>query len=383
VLAIPHNGNLSNGKMFALSTFLGNPLTREYAQTRARWEPVYEVTQIKGDGETHPSLSPDDSFAAFERWDKANLNAKPKTPGMVKTEYARQALRDGLALEAKLGANPFKFGMIGSTDSHTGLSTADENNFYGKHALQEPSPNRAMKVPTSPGMLGWTAGAGGLAAVWARDNTRESVWDALKRKEVYGTTGPRIALRLFAGYDFKPDDVYRADWDRVGYAQGVAMGGELKTQRDAKGRPVAPQFMLQAAKDPLGANLDRIQVVKGWLDATGQTREKVYDVAWSGQQEKTRKLDKQGRLAPVGSTVDLKTATYANSIGAAQLAAVWRDPQFDPAQRAFYYVRVLEIPTPRWTAYDAVRFGIELPPEVPRVIQERAYSSPVWYAPGA
>lgn len=383
VLAIPHNGNLSNGRMFALSTFLGDPLTRDYAQARARWEPVYEVTQIKGDGETHANLSPDDEFASFERWDKKNLNAKPKTPQMLKTEYARQALRDGLALEARLGANPFKFGLIGSTDSHTGLATTDENNFFGKHALQEPSPGRATKTPTAPGMEGWTAGAGGLAAVWARDNTREAVWDALKRKEVYGTTGPRIGLRLFAGYDFTAPDLARADWAEQGYARGVPMGGELAAQRDAKGKAQTPVLMIQAAKDPLGANLDRVQVIKGWLAADGSTREKVYDVAWSGQADKSRRPDKKGRLPAVGNTVDVKDATYRNSIGAATLDAVWRDPDFSAAQRAFYYVRVIEIPTPRWTAYDAKRFGMSIPAEVPMVLQERAYSSPVWYRPGA
>ena len=377
VLAIPHNGNVSNGRMFTLSSFLGNPMTRDYAEARARWEPLYEVTQIKGDGETHPSLSPNDEFANFERWDTQNLNAKPKSPEMIKTEYARQALKDGLAIDERLGANPFKFGMIGSTDSHTGLAAVEEDNFFGKHAQAEPSPNRAINGTVSPGMIGWKQSASGLAAVWATENTRAGIWDALKRKEVYGTTGPRMSVRFFAGYDFAANDAMRADWVTLGYAKGVPMGGELKTVTDDKGKFKSPSFMIQAAKDPIGANLDRVQVVKGWIDANGKVQEKVYDVAWSDN----RKQDKQGKLKAVGNTVDVKEATFSNSIGAAALTTVWRDPAFDAKRKAFYYVRVIEIPTPRWTAYDAKRFGITMPPEVPMVIQERAYSSPVWYNP--
>jgi Protein of unknown function (DUF3604) len=376
VLAIPHNGNVSNGRMFALSTLAGNPMTREYAEKRARWEPLYEATQIKGDGETHPSLSPNDEFANFERWDSQNLNAKPKTAEMIKSEYARQALKDGLALESKLGANPFKFGMVGSTDSHTGLAAVEEDNYFGKHAMAEPSPARTTKVPVSPGVTGWKQSASGLAAVWARNNTREDIWDALKRKEVYGTTGSRMSVRLFAGFDFSADDVNRVDWDSIGYARGVPMGGQLRMPVASSVKSAVPVFMIQAARDPLGANLDRVQIVKGWLDAQGTLHEKVYDVAWSGG----RKVDKRGKLPAVGSTVDIANATYRNSIGAPAFATVWRDPSFDARLKSFYYVRVLEIPTPRWTAYDAKRFGYTMPPEVPMVIQERAYTSPIWYS---
>lgn len=376
VLAIPHNSNLSNGRMFALSTLQGNPLTRAYAENRARWEPLVEASQIKGDSETHPSVSPNDEFANFERWDTINLNAVPKKPEQLKTEYARQALKDGLALEARLGANPFKFGLLAASDSHTSLSAIDENNFYGKHAGVEPNPKR-WQQPVTPGINGWQMVSSGYAAVWAQDNTRGAIWDALKRKEVYGTTGTRMAVRLFAGYEFKKGDERRADLAELGYAKGVPMGGELA----AAGKGQAPTFMIVAAKDPLGANLDRVQVVKGWLDAKGAVHEQVHDVAWSGMDDKTRKPGKNGKLPPVGTTVDVANATYSNSIGAAHLATTWRDAGFDPAHKAFYYVRVLEIPTPRWTAYDAKRFGVVMDKTVPMVIQERAYTSPVWYSP--
>ena len=349
----------------------GNPMTRAYAEARTRWEPLYEVTQIKGDSETHATLSPNDEFANFERWDKVNLNGVPKKDGQLQYEYARQALKNGMLMESRLGANPFKYGMIGSTDSHTGLSTPAENNYFSKHAGVEPKADRWSLSKHST--TGWQYQASGYAAVWAQDNTRGAIWDALKTKEVYGTTGSRIAVRVFGGFDFSASDVQRADFADVGYAKGVPMGGELKAA--AKGQ--APVLMIQAAKDPVGGNLDRVQVIKGWLDAKGAVQEKIYDVAWSGQ----RKAGKDGKLPSVGNTVNVKEATWSNSIGAPALQAVWRDPNFDPALKAFYYVRVIEIPTPRWTAYDAKRYGVTMGPEVPMIVTERAYTSPIWYNP--
>ncbi len=377
-LAIAHNGNLSNGWMFPWdeNPATKQPLTAEYAQTRIRWEPLYEVTQIKGDGEAHSFLSPNDEFAGFEIWDKGNLNlSELKKDEMLQGEYARTALQTGLQLEDKLGVNPYKFGMIGSTDSHTSLTTADDNNFWGKNTPSEPSATRAehpfakTKLAT---IMGWEQTASGYAAVWATENTRAAIWDGMKRKETYATTGPRMTVRFFGGYDFVATD---ADGDvaAAGYDKGVPMGGDLEAAAADK----APTFLVAASKDPEGGNLDRIQVVKGWVDADGERQEKVYDVAWSGD----RKPGADGKLPAVGNTVDLATATYTNSIGDAQLSAAWTDPDFDPSVRAVYYARVLEIPTPRWTAYDAVRFKVEMPDEVRMITQERAYTSPIWYTP--
>jgi hypothetical protein len=382
VLAIPHNGNLSNGKMFPIiESFTGKPVDLEYVEQRAKWERLYEATQIKGDGETHPSLSPNDEFANFERWDKANLDGSvKKTPEMLEFEYARTALRNGLKLEKELGVNPYKFGMVGSTDSHTGLAAVEEDNFFGKTSSSEPSAARAehpfIKNPaTGITVMGWETSASGYAGVWATDNTREALWDAMQRKETYATTGPRMVVRFFAGWDFVPSDANTRNPAVAGYQKGVPMGGDLIQAPAGK----VPTFLVAALKDPIGANLDRIQVVKGWLDAKGETHEKVYDVAWSGD----RKPDpKTGKLPPVGNTVDIPNATWTNTIGATELIKVWKDPEFDAAQRAFYYVRVLEIPTPRWTAYDAKYFGVKMPPEVPMTLQERAYTSPIWYTPG-
>lgn len=380
VLAIPHNGNLSNGAMFPDKTFSGKALSRRYAETRARWEPLYEVTQMKGDGEAHPYLSPDDGFADFETWDYGSLSSPviPKEPWMLKHEYARSALKLGLKKEQELGANPFKFGLIGSTDSHTSLSSASEDNFYGKFANEAPtSPERLKshfkitdKLPL-PGVI--AQAASGYAAVWAHENTRESIFDAMQRRETYASTGPRIVLRFFGGWDFKQDAASRPDYVRIGYHQGVPMGGDLINVPEGE----APEFLIVASKDPQGANLDRIQVVKGWLDSDGLLQEKVYDVALSDG----RKVNRPGKVKPLKHTVDLKTATYTNSIGEAQLATVWSDPDFNPEARAFYYVRVLEIPTPRWSTYDAAYFNEPLSKEVPAIIQERAYSSPIWYTP--
>ena len=381
VLAIPHNGNLSNGIMFPLDAqWNGKTLDKTYVTQRDKWEPLYEATQIKGDGEAHPFLSPDDEFADYETWAIGNLDvSEAKTDDMFAGEYAREALKRGLALETKLGTNPYKFGMIGATDSHTSLATAGEDNFFGKHSGYEPNPGR-MSHPFMENengkIMGWQMVASGLAAVWATENTREAIFDAMLRKEVYATTGPRMRVRFFGGWDFTRQDTKSRLLAIVGYEKGVPMGGDLRVMpRGAK----APGFMMVALRDPIGANLDRIQIVKGWMDASGKTQEKVYDVAWSGE----RKLDEKGKLPAVGNTVALAHANWKNSIGAAELGTIWTDPDFDPAQKAFYYMRVLEIPTPRWSTYDAFRYGIDLPEGAPTSTQERAYTSPIWYTPAS
>ena len=379
LLAIPHNGNLSNGLMFDDTRFSGEPLTRDYALRRQRLEPLYEVTQMKGDGEAHPMLSPDDAFADFETWDKGSFGTEVKTPDMLPREYARTALLRGLQYEARLGANPFKFGMIGSTDAHTSLSTAQENNFFGKITAFEPSTNELRFYEAITGRLGaeedqiksWETSASGLAAVWARENTREAIFDAMMRREVYATTGTRLRVRVFAGYDFQGSDLPRSDFAAHGYSNGVPMGGEL-----GSGDGHAPRLLVRALRDPDGANLDRVQVVKGQVNADGTTSEIIYDVACGG-----RDLVENTCSDLVGNTVDADTATWTNDIGQAILAAYWEDPDFDPDERAFYYVRVLEIPTPRWTTYDRKFFGVDLPEEAPVSIQERAYTSPIWYTP--
>ena len=378
VLAIPHNGNLSNGLMFAESTFSGGELSAAYATRRQRWEPLVEVVQAKGESESHPLLSPDDAFAGFGKagWDIGNLDlSSAKQPGMLAGEYAREALKRGLALEARLGVNPFKFGMIGAGDLHTGLSTSEEGNFGGEFAASEARADRALDVEGQHGLTryGWQTLSGALAAVWARDNTRASIFDAMRRREVYATTGTRMSVRVFGGFGFAQSD-FRRDWVAMGYARGVAMGGTLPRGGGGK----APALMIDALKDPMGANLDRVQVVKGWIDASGRVREKVYDAVWSDPARRRR--DARGNVPAVGNTVDIARATYTNTIGAASLRTVWTDPHFDPAQRAFYYLRVLEIPTPRWPLYDAVRRGIRLPADAETVSQERAFTSPIWYS---
>ncbi len=367
-VAIAHNMNLSGGSMFPLYDEDGRPIDLEYANMRERWEPVDEVTQYKGDSEAHPKLSPNDQFADFETYEHAldptATEALDPDPG----DYARTALMRGLELENSIGKNPFKFGMVGATDSHTGFSSAEENNFLGKYALDSIPENKTKE--TVPGAVGWDAAAEGLAGVWATENTREAITAAFKRKEVYATTGPRIQLRLFGGYDYTASDARAADLASAGYAKGVPMGGDLAQAPQGK----APTFLIHAAKDPKEANLDRIQVIKGWLAEDGKTHEKIYDVALSDGRT-------DGSQA-VGNTVDLKTGKYTNDIGARELVAVWSDPDFDPGLRAFYYTRVIQIPTPRHSLYDAIALGID-PKETkhPATIQERAYSSPIWYTP--
>jgi hypothetical protein len=380
VLAIPHNGNLSNGLMFAVDRLDGKKADRAYAEARARWEPLYEITQIKGDGETHPFLSPDDEFGGYEIWDKGDLTGQvPKKQEMLQYEYARSALRLGLQLGKQLGANPYKFGLVGSTDSHTGLSTTTEDNFFGKHSGVEPGPHRwehvVIQSPVDPKLSihGWEQSAAGLAAVWARSNTREALFDAMQRKETYGTTGTRMLVRVFGGWDFTADQLAAPDFAADGYERGVPMGGDLTAAPAGK----APTFLIRAMRDPDGANLDRIQLVKGWLGKDGKTREKVHTVALSDG----RTVGADGKAPPIASTVDVANATYQNTVGASLMSAFWKDPDFDPSAPAFYYVRVIEIPTPRWTAYEAKRFDVKMPPNVPMTTQERAYTSPIWYTP--
>jgi len=378
VLAIPHNSNLSNGLMFELVGPGGGPMTAEYARRRAAREPVVEITQIKGDSEAHPFLSPNDEFAGYGTagWQLGNLTMQAaKKPQDFAGEYIREALKRGLSIEAKTGTNPYKFGVIGSTDSHTALATADENNFFGKHSGGEPNRKRASEpqnLGTREGRFGWHYLAGGYAAVWATANTRAAIFDAMMRKEIYATTGPRMTVRFFGGWDFKSDDL-TGNWVMAGYKRGVPMGSDLKPGKGA------PSFIISALKDPIGANLDRVQVVKGWVDASGQMQEKVFDVVWGDADKRQRSAD--GKIPAVGDTVNIAKASYSNSIGDPELQAVWSDPEFNASQKAFYYLRILEIPTPRWVLFDAIRYGAKLLPGTELKSQERAYSSPIWYNP--
>ena len=382
VTAIPHNGNLSNGMMFAMRDDFadGAPFDQEYAEARQKWERLYESNQIKGDGEAHPFLSPEDEFADFETWDYGNLDASErKTTEMLAAEYVRSGLQRGLILEGELGTNPFKFGLVGAADTHTGLSTPESDNFFGKFTVYEPSPERATHTSRTyvddgtPALYSWQYIPSGLTAVWAESNTRGAIFDAMERREVYATTGSRIRLRFFGGWDFEADDALRRDLALVGYTKGVPMGADLPAGEGS------PEFLVYALRDPMGANLDRVQIIKGWIDADGNPQERVHDVAWSDE----RQPGADGKLPPVGDTVDLSIPSWTNTIGASELGAVWTDPEFDPALGAFYYARVIEIPTPRWTAYDAVKFDLDLPEDIPLKGQQRAYSSPIWYDPDA
>lgn len=372
-VSIPHNSNISKGRMFAETSLRGEPFTKESAQTRAKWETVVEATQFKGDSEAHPDLSPNDEFADFEPYPFYIQNDPPPyeaKPG----DYVRTALMRGLAIEEKIGFNPYQFGLIGATDSHTSIASAEENNFWGKFPRDSTPSTKTRVLRAGRGPSGWSMSASGLAAVWAEANTRDEILDAFRRREVYATTGPRMAVRVFGGWEFDEADLTNNDLAEPGYARGVPMGGEL----GAAGEGAAPRFLIQALKDPKSANLDRIQIIKGWLDADGNTHEQIHDVVGGG----VRTRDAGGKLSPVGNTVDMTTARYTNDIGSAELAAVWEDPDFDPTQSAFYYVRVLEIPTPRHSFMDALALGIDpAATDAPTIIQERAYTSPIWYRP--
>jgi hypothetical protein len=373
-VAIPHNSNVSKGYMFSETTLRGQPITVDYARTRMAWEPVVEVTQIKGDSETHPTLSPEDPFAAFEPFNfYLQRGDEEYKPGVG--DFIRSGLRRGLDIQERVGINPYKFGLIGSTDSHTGLSTAEESNFWGKMAVDSTPETKSPGVIGGRGACGWDMSASGLAAVWATENTRQGIFSAFKRREVYATTGPRVRVRFFGGWSFDPHAADAEDLAEIGYAQGVPMGGDLK--RPAVAGESKIQFLVRAVKDPKDANLDRIQIVKGWLDRKGKTHERVFDVAWSYD----RQLDAHGRLPAVGDTVNREMPHYTNTVGSPELSTLWVDPSFDPGERAFYYVRVLQIPTPRHSLYDAVALRMDPPKEWPAVIQERAYTSPIWYTP--
>jgi hypothetical protein len=376
-LAIAHNGNMSNGNMFpVVESFNGKPVDAAYVRDRIKWEPLYEITQIKGDGEAHPFLSPDDEFADYETWDHGNIGEDPKTNDMLQFEYARTALGLGLALEQNLGTNPYKFGFVGSTDSHTGLATAQEDNFFGKHSGSEPTPDRVEHPVFKIGDVVLDSSimtSSGLAAVWARENTREALFDAMMNKETFATTGSRMLVRFFGGWEFTKADAQHRLPAHIGYEKGVPMGGDLIKPPAGK----SPSFLVAALRDPYSGNLDRIQIVKVWVDAAGKKHERVFNVVWSGD----RKIDASGKLPRVGNTVDVANATWTNTIGSSELITAWTDPEFDPKVSAAYYARVLEIPTPRWTSYEAKRFGIKMKDNTPMITVERAYTSPIWYTP--
>jgi hypothetical protein len=374
LLAIPHNGNASDGLMFSLQTQDGKPLNEAYISTRAANEPLYEITQIKGTSETNPALSPNDEFADFEQWDYT-LSADGLRPTHRKGSFARQALLDGLSFKARGMGNPFHYGFIGDSDTHNAAASNEEFNYTGKFAFENDPRHRLLGIkgqPESQIQQVREFSSGGLAGVWASDNTREAIYAAMLRRETFGTTGPQIKVRFFGGWGFEADDVVSADLAARGYAGGVPMGGTLNRKSKKKG---PPSFLVWAAKGANSGNLDRVQIIKGWVDASGAQHEKIYDVTWSGK----RKLNGDGELPAVGDTVDPAKASYTNTIGAAELSAIWTDPDFDRDHHAFYYARVLEIPTPRWSTYDAVKLGIDVPGGLPTSIQERAYTSPIWY----
>ncbi|MFI2811843.1 DUF3604 domain-containing protein [Microbulbifer sp. JSM ZJ756] len=374
LFAIPHNGNASDGLMFPVALD-GEPLTADYIETRVRNEPVYEVSQIKGTSETHPELAPNDEFAGFEIWDYTLSSTRVERPKNKKGSYARQAYLDGLAMAAKGRGNPYVFGLIGDSDTHNSAATIEEDNYTGKFGIESKAEHRLDGPVPGDEVNNQRVrefSSGGLAAVWAPENTREAIWDAIKRKETYATSGTRMQVRFFGGWDYDKDSM-QGDWARAAYEKGVPMGGNLEPGSDDR----KPVFLVQAMKDSAGANLDRIQIIKGWVDKDGKQHKKIYDVALSGD----RKPGSDGKVPPVGNTVNVEKATYTNDIGSGQLSAVWTDEEFDPAQHAFYYARVIEIPTPRWSTYDAAKLGREPPDSLPETIQERAWTSPIWYSP--
>lgn len=375
LLAIPHNGNASDGLMFSLSTYTGKPLTPDYVTTRNRNEPLYEITQIKGTSETHPTLSPNDEFAGFELWDYT-LSADALVPDHKAGGYARQALLDGLSLQEKMGGNPFRYGFIGDSDTHNAAAANEEYNYTGKFAFENDPRHRLLGMEGQPEHQVKQVrefSSGGLAGVWAQENTREAIFDAMTRKETFGTTGPHIKVRFFGGWGYQPGDAQSADLVSRGYKGGVPMGGDLGTGDENK----SPKFLVWAAKDPDSGNLDRIQLVKGWIDAAGEQHEQVFNVSWSDDRE----LNAEGKLPALRDTVNAKTAHYSNEVGSAQLTGYWTDPAFDPRQQAFYYLRVLEIHTPRWSTRDAAVLNVDVPPGLAISIQERAFTSPIWYTP--
>lgn len=372
VISIPHQASMSSGAMYHPETRSGKPLTAAYAQSRSRNEPVNEVVQIKGQSMAHPILSPNDEFADFELFtfsSSFSVNAPKSQP---KHSYVRDALKDGLAFEKTLGANPFKFGFIGSSDSHNAATAVEEDNYFGKIGMADPTPALRLNPPEE--RVTKFMSAAGLAGVWAKENTRAAIFEAMQRKETFATSGPRIKLRFFAGWNLEIDSLSGEDWVTKAYAEGVPMGSDLRGQESSQ----SPTFIIQAIKDSESANLDRVQIIKGYLDKEGTQQETIYEVVWAGD----RTIDTNGKLPTIGNTVDIATATYTNDIGAVSLQGIWTDPSYDPNQSAFYYVRVLEIPTPRWSTYDAAALGIAPIPDVPAIIQERAWSSPIWYNGG-
>ena len=369
-MAIPHNSNISKGYMFDDTSLRGVPIDAEYARRRIKWEPIVEVTQIKGDSEARSDFSPNDEFADFENYDHYIQQGKSDYKAST-ADYIRPALKKGLAIEQEVGVNPYKFGLIGSTDAHSGLSSAEESNFWGKMA-KDSTPETKERFGSISSSNGWNMSASGLAAVWAEENTREGLYAAFKRKEVYATSGPRMRVQMFAGWQFPDNAVMAENFSAIGNQYGVPMGGDLLTTSD-DGK--APSLLIRAVKDPVDANLDRIQVVKGWVDNDGRQQERVYNVAWSDDRE----LNADGKLPNVGNTVDLSSGRYTNTIGQAELAVLWVDPDFNPKNSAFYYTRVLQIPTPRNGLLDSLALGLDEPPRGPKTIQERAYTSPIWY----
>ena len=373
LLAIPHNGNASDGKMFAGVDSFGKALDADYARSRMRNEPLYEISQIKGTSETHPKLSPNDEFSGFEQWEYT-LSGIPERITVMNGSYLRQAYRDGLVLDSTGLGNPFKYGIIGDSDTHNSASAIEENNYTGKFALENSAKHRLegpLPIEANNQQIR-KFGSGGLAGVWAESNTRESIYNAMLRKETFGTSGTRMKVRMFGGWEFDSNILDSADWLTSAYSEGVPMGGNLTAAQAG----VAPAFVVTALKEVDGANLDRIQIVKGWVE-NGKSYEKIYNIALSND----RKVDAQGKAPNVGNTVDAKSASYNNSIGAVELKTVWQDPDFDSKAHAFYYARVLEIPTPRWSTYDAMELGVAPRDDLPVSIQERAWTSPIWYTP--